>query len=188
MNSNLTTKGSNGAPLLRCYWDQGALRQAEWNVPVCGKYLIIILDSIISDEEKEGVILMDWHTWNEHAPWLASKIAFGVLQPMTKEGAFQKAFSLNVQDVELTADAAVALADPRVTDVSYTYFDWIQKAGATQEYILIQMGSETVSQQSMQGLPQAPPITFTGNEAIKVWLELSLEEYTAAGLAHIFFS
>ena len=34
MNEHLTERASNDKRLLRVYWDQGALLQAEWNVPV----------------------------------------------------------------------------------------------------------------------------------------------------------
>ena len=84
-NALLTTHSTTGTKLLRCYWDQSALLQAEWNVPLLGKYENKDIDLWINSNEKEGVVLMDWDTFNQNAPKLHSIKAFGVLLPLTKE-------------------------------------------------------------------------------------------------------
>ncbi len=70
MNETLTTYSLTGTKLLRCYWDQSALLQGEWNVPLLGKYEGLSIDSLINDPHKEGIILMHWDMFNEYAKFL----------------------------------------------------------------------------------------------------------------------
>ena len=111
--------------LLRVYWDQGALLEGEWNVPLYGKYEDKPVEDIIDDPDKEGIVLMDWVTWSKYAPWLDSNKASGILLPMDQDKAFSKAASIGVGEKELCVQAQTALADPRVKNVAYTYFDWL---------------------------------------------------------------
>ena len=67
VNEMLCTHALTGTKRLRCYWDQSALSQGEWDVPLLGKYQGISIESLINDPHKEGIILMHWDMFNEYA-------------------------------------------------------------------------------------------------------------------------
>ena len=47
-------------PLDRCYWDEGALAAREWDAPLLGKYEQKPLDSFRANQDKHGIVLLDW--------------------------------------------------------------------------------------------------------------------------------
>ena len=85
MNRHLSTHSSEGTALKSLLLGAGALSAGEWNVPLLGKYEDLPMDERINDPDKEGIILLDWRTWMEQGPHLASTKAFGQLLPMAKE-------------------------------------------------------------------------------------------------------
>ena len=78
VDDRLATQSSTGAKLLRCYWDQGALLASEWNVPLLGRYQNKAIELWLDEEDRCGVVPMDWDSFNVCAPKLQSTKAFWV--------------------------------------------------------------------------------------------------------------
>ena len=66
--------------LTRRYWDQSALLQGEWDVPILGRYEGLPLRSQVDEgEAKTGVILLDWDNFLANTKYSRSQNGFAVL-------------------------------------------------------------------------------------------------------------
>ena len=127
--------------------------------------------------EKTNVLSppMDWDNFNACAPHLKSTKALGILLPLTKEAAFRKAGRVGEDVCEEAYDF---ICDPRSENVSCTYFDWIARSSSTVTKMLVQTGKSKVERIVRAGVPLTP----MPKEAIKVYVDFTLAEFTALGI------
>ena len=166
----LTTHSTSGTKLLRCCWDQSALLQAEWNVPLLGRYENKDIGLWINSNEKEGVVLMQ-----PERTKAAQHKGLGMLLPLTKEFAFLNA---RKPEASLCDEAYDFLVDERSEDVSFTIFDWIGRNSSTATKMLVQTGKYEVSRTSKARIPLTP----IPKEAIRVFVEFAIVEFLSPGM------
>ena len=84
MNEYCTDIRDKGVPLTRCYWNQSALLQSEWDQSILGKYDGIPWMVVITGRGENGGIPMGFAIIMEHGHDFISDGAFVVLLPYTK--------------------------------------------------------------------------------------------------------
>ncbi len=139
--------------------------------PLLGKYELKLLEYFRHDQNKHGMLLLEWEHWLTEGTELTSNRPFGILLPQTTEACLAKGKKAGTT---LSVACARALSDPSTRDVTYTFFDHMSKASQTVTKCLIQMGHGHVHRVTGDGLP-AP--TFVVKQKVKVLIELSLAEF-----------